>query len=151
MRAVVQRVSSARVVVNGQVVGAIGDGLLVFVGVEAGDSDPDVAYIAAKIVELRAFDEMADTRPFNRSVADIGGAVLLVPQFTLCADCRRGRRPSFDAAAQPDVARELYERVVTAVRARGVPVESGRFRASMRVDLSNEGPVTLLIDSRKTF
>jgi D-tyrosyl-tRNA(Tyr) deacylase len=151
MRAVVQRVSSSRVLVDDQVVGAIGSGLLVFIGVETGDTEADVEHVAAKIVELRMFEAEGDARRLARSVLDIGGAVLLVPQFTICGDCRRGRRPSFDRAAAPDVAAGLFERLVHRIAARGVRVESGRFQATMKVELVNEGPVTLLLDSRKTF
>jgi D-tyrosyl-tRNA(Tyr) deacylase len=154
MRAVVQRVSSARVLVDEQVVGRIGPGLLVFIGVESGDTDTDARYIAGKIAELRAFEDPGDVqalRRLNRSLVDIGGAVLLVSQFTICGDCRRGRRPSFDGAAAPDLARGLYERVAAEIRARGLHVETGRFQETMRVELSNEGPVTLLLDSRKVF
>jgi D-tyrosyl-tRNA(Tyr) deacylase len=151
MRAVVQRVSSSRVLVDGRVVGAIGAGLLVLVGVESGDSDADADYIAGKIAALRVFDDLTEARRLDRSVVDVAGGVLLVPQFTICGDCRRGRRPSFDRAAPPDVALALYERVGEALRTLGVRVESGRFQTTMRVELANEGPVTLLLDSRRTF
>jgi D-tyrosyl-tRNA(Tyr) deacylase len=139
------------VLVSGEVVGEIGEGLLVFVGIQSGDSDADVEYLAGKIAELRVFDAPDTTRHFDRSVVEIGGAILLVSQFTLCADCRKGRRPSFDAAARPDVALELCERLAQAIRERGVRVASGRFQATMTVELVNEGPVTLLLDSRRSF
>jgi D-tyrosyl-tRNA(Tyr) deacylase len=141
-------VSSASVVVE-RASSSIDRGLLVFVGVERGDGPDDVAYIARKISELRVFD--AGGKSFDQTVQDIGGQVLLVSQFTLAADCRRGRRPSFDAAAPPDVARPLYESVVAALRNAGIRVETGQFQAMMQVSLVNEGPVTLLLDSRKQF
>lgn len=149
MRAVVQRVRSAGVTVGGQITGAIGPGLLVFVGVARGDDAADVAYVAAKIRDLRIFPD-ADGR-MNRSVVESGGAVLLVSQFTLQADCRKGRRPSFDAAAAPAEAQPLYEQVVRAVRGLGLTVETGVFQADMEVALVNDGPVTLLLDSRRLF
>lgn len=152
MRAVLQRVRHARVEVDDRVVGAIGPGLLVLVGVERGDGPDDVAHIAGKIRDLRIFDDDGgeDGRVrMNRAVADIGGAVLVVSQFTLAADCRRGRRPSFDHAAAPDDARRLYEDVVAALRASGLPVETGEFQAAMRVTLENDGPVTFVLESRR--
>lgn len=152
MRAVLQRVRQARVEVGDRVVGAIGPGLLVLVGVERGDGPDDVAHIAGKIRDLRIFDDDGgeDGRVrMNRAVGDIGGAVLVVSQFTLAADCRRGRRPSFDAAAAPDDARRLYEDVVAALRATGLPVETGEFQAAMRVTLENDGPVTFVLESRR--
>lgn len=151
MRAVLQRVRHARVEVDSRVVGAIGPGLLVLVGVEAGDGAADVAHISGKIRDLRIFDDDggADGRVrMNRSVADIGGAVLVVSQFTLAADCGRGRRPSFDHAAAPDEARRLYQAVVAALRDAGLPVETGEFQAAMRVTLENDGPVTFVLESR---
>jgi len=152
VRAVLQRVRHARVEVGGRVVGAIGPGLLVLVGVEAGDGAADVAHISGKIRDLRIFDDDggADGRVrMNRAVADIGGAVLVVSQFTLAADCRRGRRPSFDHAAAPDKARSLYEAVVAELRAAGLPVETGEFQAAMSVTLENDGPVTFVLESRR--
>jgi len=151
MRAVIQRVRHARVEVGERIVGAIGPGLLVLVGVERGDGAPDVAHVAAKVRELRIFDDDggSDGRVrMNRSVVDIGGAVLVVSQFTLAADCRRGRRPSFDGAAAPDEARRLYGELVDALRAAGLPVETGEFQAAMRVTLENDGPVTFVLESR---
>ena len=153
MRAVVQRVSSASVAVldggSSREAGRIGPGLLVLLGVETGDGPADVQYIASKIRELRIFPD-ADQR-MNISVADVGGAVLVVSQFTLAGDCRKGRRPSFDSAAAPDVARPLYEHVVNDLRASGLRLATGEFQATMQVALVNDGPVTLLLDSRKRF
>jgi D-tyrosyl-tRNA(Tyr) deacylase len=134
------------------VVGAIGPGLLVLVGVERGDGPDDVAHIAGKIRDLRIFDDDGGDDGkvrMNRAVGDIGGGVLVVSQFTLAADCRRGRRPSFDHAAAPDDARRLYEDVVAALRASGLPVETGEFQAAMRVTLENDGPVTFVLESRR--
>lgn len=152
MRAVLQRVRHARVEVGDRVVGQIAQGLLVLLGVEKGDGPADVVHVASKVRELRIFDDDggADGRiRMNRSVVDIGGAVLVVSQFTLAADCRRGRRPSFDAAAAPDEARRLYDDVVADLRAAGVPVETGEFQAAMRVTLENDGPVTFVLESRR--
>jgi D-aminoacyl-tRNA deacylase len=152
MRAVLQRVRHARVEVEGRVVGAIGPGLLVLVGVERGDGPDDVAHIAGKTRDLRIFDDDGGDDGkvrMNRAVGDIGGAVLVVSQFTLAADCRKGRRPSFDHAAAPDDARRLYEDVVAALRGAGLPVETGEFQAAMRVTLENDGPVTFVLESRR--
>ena len=149
MRAVVQRVSSASVTVADRTVGAIDHGLLVLVGVEREDGPADVEYIAGKIGDLRVFDD--GQHHMNRSVADVGGSVLVVSQFTLAADCRKGRRPSLDGAAAPDVARPLYEDVVRQLGARGLRVATGEFQAAMCVALVNDGPVTLLLDSRRRF
>jgi D-tyrosyl-tRNA(Tyr) deacylase len=152
MRAVVQRVTSASVIVSDSVVGQIDHGLLVFVGVERGDGPADVEYIAHKIRDLRVFEDPAESsRHLNRSVADVGGSVLIVSQFTLAADCRKGRRPSFDAAEDPPIAARLFEDVVHEVQRSGIPVATGTFQATMRVSLVNDGPVTLLLDSRKRF
>ena len=154
MRAVVQRVSSARVLVGAAVTGEIGRGLLVFVGVEKGDADEDVAYIVAKVSELRIFEDDGDEtgrKRMNRSVVDVGGSVLVVSQFTLAGDVRRGRRPSFDDAAAPEIARALYENVVRQLRGMGLTVATGEFQAMMRVQLENDGPVTILLDSRRRF
>jgi len=149
MRAVVQRVSSASVTVDNRTVGAIDHGLLVLVGVEREDGPADVDYIAGKIGDLRVFED--DQHHMNRSVSDVGGSVLVVSQFTLAADCRKGRRPSFDDAAPPQVARPLYDDVVRQLGARGLRVATGEFQAAMRVALVNDGPVTLLLDSRRRF
>jgi D-aminoacyl-tRNA deacylase len=149
MRAVVQRVSSASVTVADRVVGEIAHGLLALVGVERDDDAADVHYIAGKITDLRIFED--GDRHMNRSVHDVGGAVLVVSQFTLAADCRKGRRPGFDAAAPPQIAKPLYDEVVREIEARGLPVATGEFQASMQVSLVNDGPVTVLLDSRKRF
>ena len=149
MRAVVQRVTSARVAVDSRVVAAIEHGLLVLVGIARDDDATDTAYLANKIVGLRVFED-ADHR-FNRSVRDVEGAVLLVSQFTLYGDCRRGRRPSFDQAAPPVEARAVYAGLTDAVRAHGVSVQTGEFQAHMAVESVNDGPVTILLDSGKAF
>ena len=152
MRAVVQRVSSAAVTVDARTVGAIGHGLLVFVGVERDDGPPDAEYLASKIRELRVFEDPAESsRHLNRSVQEVGGSVLVVSQFTLAGDCRKGRRPSFDEAAAPQIAKPLYEEVVRTLQASGLTVATGEFQAMMQVSLVNDGPVTLLLDSRKRF
>ena len=149
MRAVVQRVSRAKVSVNDWVSGEIGIGLLVLLGVGHEDAEADVVYLAEKIAGLRIFED-ADGK-MNRSVQDVGGAVLAVSQFTLYGDVRRGKRPSFDGAAPPEPARRLYELFVERIQALGVRCETGRFQEMMRVELVNEGPVTILLDSRKEF
>jgi len=149
MRAVVQRVSRASVVVAGSVTGEVGTGLLVLLGVGADDQPSDAHYLADKIVGLRIFED--EERKMNHSVKDAAGAVLAVSQFTLYADVRRGKRPSFDAAARPERARELYEHFVNRIRSSGVRCETGIFQATMQVELVNSGPVTILIDSKKQF
>ncbi len=149
MRAVVQRVTSARVTVSERVTGEIAGGLLVFLGVEQGDGPQDVHYCAAKIRDLRIFPD--DAGKMNRSVLDQQGAVLVVSQFTLSGDARNGRRPSFASAAPPEIARALYDEVVRELKAGGLRVETGEFQAMMQVALVNDGPVTILLDSRKTF
>jgi D-tyrosyl-tRNA(Tyr) deacylase len=149
VRAVVQRVSRANVRVAGEVVGEIGVGLLVLLGVGADDRPDDAAYLAEKIVGLRIFPD--DEGKMNRSLAEVGGGLLAVSQFTLYGDCRKGRRPSFIAAARPEQAMELYQTFVAEVRGRGIPVATGRFQEHMDVELINDGPVTLLVDSRKAF
>jgi D-tyrosyl-tRNA(Tyr) deacylase len=149
MRAVVQRVSRAKVTINSHVTGEIGPGLLVLLGVGRGDSRVEADYLAEKIVGLRIFE--ADHGKMNRSVKDVGGQVLAVPQFTLYGDARRGKRPSFDGAAPPEQARELYEYFVECLRAAGLQCEIGKFQEMMRVELVNEGPVTILLDSSKAF
>jgi D-tyrosyl-tRNA(Tyr) deacylase len=149
MRACVQRVSQASVTVNGDVCGRIGVGLVVLLGVAADDTADDVRFMADKIVELRIFGD--DEGKMNRSLAEVGGAMLVVSQFTLLGDARKGRRPSYIAAAPPELAERLYEEFVAAVRERGIAVATGKFRAHMDVSLVNDGPVTLLLDSRKLF
>lgn len=149
MRAVVQRVRQASVTVEGEVVGAIGPGLLVLLGAAQGDDEKDVDLLVRKILGLRIFRDAQGQ--MNLSVQDIGGAVLVVSQFTLLGDCRHGRRPSFSAALEPVEAERLCARWVEQARAQGVPVETGRFRAMMDVALVNDGPVTLLLDSKKLF
>ena len=149
MRAVVQRVREASVTVEGRVVGEIGPGLMVLLGVAQADADADAAYLADKIVNLRVFPD--DAGQMNRSLLETAGALLLVSQFTLLGDCRRGRRPGYSDAAPPEEANRLYERVAAHVRAAGIQVATGVFRADMDVRLVNQGPVTLLLDSRKAF
>jgi D-tyrosyl-tRNA(Tyr) deacylase len=149
MRAVVQRVLEAQVKVGPETIGRIDKGLLVYLGVTEGDSVEDAQYIADKLVGLRCFEDEAGK--MNRSVQDAGGQVLLVSQFTLCGDCRKGRRPGFDQAATPGLAQSLYEQVKDQIASRGVPVETGRFREHMHVSSINDGPVTLLLDSRRLF
>ncbi|MBN1140194.1 MAG: D-tyrosyl-tRNA(Tyr) deacylase [Deltaproteobacteria bacterium] len=147
MRSVLQRVSTAEVTVAGKTVGAIGPGLLVLVGVEQGDTERDLAYLVDKTVHLRIFEDSQGK--MNLSVQDVGGSILAVSQFTLLADCRQGRRPGFSRAAPPEIGQALYEKYVAALRSAGIEVATGVFGASMRVRLSNEGPVTILLDSRE--
>ena len=145
MRACIQRVSEARVTVDGAVTGRIGKGLVVLSGVGQDDGDAEVSWLAEKIVGLRIFED--DAGKMNRSLAEVGGAMLVVSQFTLYGDCRKGRRPSFTSAAPPELAERLYERFVAIVREGGIEVATGRFREHMDVSLVNEGPVTLWIDT----
>jgi D-tyrosyl-tRNA(Tyr) deacylase len=149
MRAVVQRVSRSSVSVEGETVGSIARGLMVLLGVEEGDGAPDVAYMSQKIANLRIFED--EEGKMNRSVLEIGGSVLLVSQFTLCGDARKGRRPSFIAAARPEAADELYLKTAQELRRAGLQVETGRFQTHMMVELINDGPVTILLDSKKLF
>jgi D-tyrosyl-tRNA(Tyr) deacylase len=149
MRAVVQRVTRVSVKVGGAVVGEIGAGLLVLLGVAQGDSEADADYLADKIAGLRVFDD-ADGK-MNLAAADVDGAVLAVSQFTLFGDVRRGKRPSFDAAARPEQAGPLYEYFVSKIRATGLRCETGKFQEMMEVELVNDGPVTILLDSKKIF
>lgn len=149
MRAVIQRVSRAKVTVAGEVTGEIGLGLLVLLGVGHEDSEANADYLAEKIAGLRIFEDHGGK--MNRSVLDVGGAVLVVSQFTLYGDVRKGKRPSFDDAAPPQRARDLYESFVQKVRAAGLHCETGRFQEMMAVELVNEGPVTILLDSAKGF
>ena len=144
-----QRVSRAQVTVGGEITGQIGLGLLVLLGVGRDDTEADATYLAEKIVGLRVFED--DQGKMNRSAQEVGGSVLAVSQFTLYGDVRRGKRPSFDAAAPPERARQLYEFFVEQIRAAGLPCETGRFQEMMKVELVNEGPVTILLDSKKAF
>jgi len=150
MRAVVQRVTEARVRVGDRITGEIARGLLVLVGIGRADGPDDVKYVAGKIRDVRIFEGEAG-KPMDRSVVDVGGSVLVVSQFTLYGDIRKGRRPAFDAAAPPDRARGLYEDLVRELRAIPLPVATGEFQAMMRVELVNDGPVTVLIDSTRQF
>ncbi|MGA8762070.1 MAG: D-aminoacyl-tRNA deacylase [Candidatus Sulfotelmatobacter sp.] len=149
MRAVVQRVSRAKVTLSGEIAGEIGLGLLVLLGVGQDDTEADATYLAGKISGLRIFED--EQGKMNRSVQDAGGDILAVSQFTLYGDARRGKRPSFDASAAPEKARELYEFFVEQIRAAGLRCETGRFQEKMQVELVNEGPVTILLDSAKEF
>jgi len=149
MRAVVQRVSRAQVSVGQEVVGKIGPGLLVLLGISKSDAQADAEYLAAKITGLRIFED--ENGKMNLSLKETGGAVLAVSQFTLYGDVRKGRRPSFDEAASPELARELYEYFVSKIREAGSTCETGRFQAMMRVELVNDGPVTILMDSSWAF
>jgi D-tyrosyl-tRNA(Tyr) deacylase len=149
MRAVVQRVNRASVTVDGAIVGEIGKGLLVFLGVATGDDEAAADYLAGKVAGLRIFDD--ENGNMNLPLADVGGAVLVVSQFTLYGDMRRGKRPSFDRAARPEEAKRLYEYFVARIRAAGLKCETGIFQAMMDVELVNDGPVTILIDSEKVF
>lgn len=146
MRAVVQRVKSAAVYVEGRVTGEIGQGLLVLVGVGRGDGDEDIAYLASKLPELRIFEDTSGK--FSLSLREVGGKMLVVSQFTLYGDCRKGRRPSFTEAAEPAEARRLYEQLILRLKNQGVSVETGEFQAKMEVHLVNDGPVTIMLDSR---
>jgi D-aminoacyl-tRNA deacylase len=149
MRAVIQRVSRASVKVNGELAGEIGKGLLLLLGVAQDDSEADADYLADKVAGLRIFEDGAGK--MNLSVAEAGGAVLAVSQFTLFGDVRRGKRPSFDAAARPERAKPLYDHFVERIRASGLRCETGRFQEMMEVELVNSGPVTILLDSKKMF
>jgi D-tyrosyl-tRNA(Tyr) deacylase len=149
MRAVVQRVSRAQVGVDGEVVGDIGRGLLVLLGVTHTDNEADADYLAGKIAGLRVFED--ENGKMNLDTASVSGGILVVSQFTLCGDVRRGKRPSFDGAAQPERARALYEYFVERIRDAGLPCQTGRFQEMMQVELVNDGPVTILLDSSKIF
>ena len=148
MRAVVQRTTGASVTVEGAIVGEIGRGLVVFLGIEEGDTEADLNYICDKVTGLRVFDDENEIP--NRSVQDIGGSVLLISQFTLCADARKGKRPSYIKAARPEQAIPLYETAIAKI-GRSVPVQCGVFQANMQVRLVNDGPHTILLDSKKLF
>ena len=149
MRAVVQRVDRASVTVDNKVVGQVDKGLMVLFGVAPDDTDKDLNYIVDKVAGLRIFED--DQDKMNLSVQDVGGSILAVSQFTLYGDCRKGKRPSFDGAAKPDLANSYYEKFVAALRDKGIKVETGVFRAHMLVELVNNGPVTMLLDSKKIF
>ena len=149
MRTVVQRVKGAKIEVDRQIVGSIGKGLLVYLGVGKDDTEKDVDFIADKLVNLRIFADENDK--MNLSVLDVQGAILLVSQFTLYGDCRKGRRPGFDLAGEPQTAEALYEKTIDAIRQKGSPVETGVFAAHMDVTSINDGPVMFLLDSKKTF
>ena len=149
MRSVIQRVTRASVTVGGETVGSIGEGLLVLLGVKAGDTEKDAQRAAEKIAGLRIFEDEAGK--MNLSVQDIGGEVLAVSQFTLLGDARKGKRPSFIEAARPEIADPLYEKVVENIRAAGLTCKTGVFRADMQVELINDGPVTILYDTRRLF
>ena len=146
MRAVIQRVKSAEVYVDGRLSGKIGDGLLVFVGVGKGDGESDVSYLTSKLPEMRIFED--ESGKFNRSLREVNGEILVVSQFTLYGDCSRGRRPSFTEAEEPMAAKNLYEQLISRLREQKIRVETGEFQAKMEVHLINDGPVTLLLDSR---
>lgn len=147
MKALIQRVSSAQVHIEDKIRGKVDKGILVFLGVEKGDTDSDADYLIKKITGLRIFEDSAGK--MNLSVQDIRGKILVVSQFTLSADCRKGTRPSFDRAEEPSRAREMYYKMLDKLRHQGIPTESGEFGASMSVHLINDGPVTILLDSRK--
>ena len=149
MRAVVQRVASSRVTVEGETTGKIDKGLMVLLGVADGDTDKDVTYMVDKIVNLRIFEDENDK--MNLSLQDIGASLLVVSQFTLLGDCRKGRRPSFIEAAKPEIADNLYQKFVDKARSMGIRTETGRFQTHMMVELINDGPVTILVDSNKNF
>ena len=149
MRSVVQRVAHASVTVDGEVLGKIGKGLLVLLGVSDDDTDADLNYMADKVSGLRIFED--EDEKMNLSVEDIGGEIMVISQFTLFGDCRKGKRPSFVAAGKPDFANEMYEKFVEKLTEKSFDVKKGRFGADMKVELLNDGPVTLLIDSKKTF
>ncbi len=146
MKAVIQRVKSAQVCVDGRVTGKIGKGLLVLLGVGKGDGESDLSFLTSKIPELRIFEDASGK--FNRSLREIGGEMLVVSQFTLYGDCRKGRRPSFTDAEDPTRAKNLYERFISKLKEQGIPVQTGEFQAKMEVHLINDGPVTLLLDSK---
>ncbi len=149
MRCVIQRVTEASVRVGDEIVGRIGPGLVVLAGVAAGDTPADIEYVASKIRDMRIMDD--DAGRLNRAVVETRGSVLLISQFTLMGDVRKGRRPAFDGAATPEVARERYEALAARLRALGLEVATGRFQARMQVSLVNDGPVTILLDSRREF
>lgn len=146
MKAVIQRVKSAEVYVDGSIKGRIGNGLLVFLGVGKGDGEEDLNYLASKIPDLRIFED--ESGKFNLSLIEVKGEILVVSQFTLYGDCRKGRRPSFTDAEEPEIARNLYEKFIEKLKERGLSVEEGEFQAKMEVHLINDGPVTILLDTK---
>ena len=149
MRAVIQRVTEASVTVDNEILGKIGKGFVVLLGVADGDDDTDMKYIADKIIGLRVFED--ENEKMNLSIQDIKGELLVISQFTLYGDCRKGRRPSFDKAGHPTLAKQLYDKVCTYFADNGIKTETGRFGADMKVQLINDGPVTILLDSKKLF
>jgi len=149
MRLVIQRVKEAQVTVKDEIVGEIGKGLLVFLGVGGGDTETDVDYLLEKVIHLRIFPDGREK--FNLSLIDVGGALLVVSQFTLWGDCRKGRRPSFTESAPPSTAQPLYDLFINKVRQKGIPVACGRFQEMMALHLINDGPVTFILDSKKNF
>ena len=149
MRAVVQRVTESSVTVDGQITGATDEGLVVLIGVEKGDTDKDAGYIADKVSGLRIFED--ENEKMNLSVKDVGGSILAISQFTLLGDVRKGKRPSFITAEDPEIANRLYQQVCENIRNQGIKVETGIFQAHMLVKINNNGPVTILLDSRKIF
>ncbi len=149
MRAVIQRVSNGTVYVNNEQIASIRQGLLVYLGIAQGDESQDAEYMASKIIDMRIFTD--DAHKMNLNVLDIRGAVLLISNFTLCGDCRKGRRPSFDNACDPQQAQSLYEMVANHIEQKGIHVQTGQFGAYMNVSSSNDGPVTFLLDSRRQF
>lgn len=149
MRAVIQRVSSARITIEKNTTGAIGRGLVVLLGIKEGDTTNDLEWLAEKIIHLRIFED--SNGKMNKALTDIGGEMLIISQFTLYGDCRKGRRPGFSGAASPEIAEPLYQRFIQEVRARKIVTATGSFGADMQVELVNDGPVTLLLDSEKNF
>lgn len=149
MRGVVQRVKNAKVTVDNKTIGQIGHGILLLLGIEENDDINDIDYLSDKVVNLRIFED--ENGKMNKSLIDVNGSILVVSQFTLLGDARKGRRPSFIAAAQPEKAVPLYEKFVEIIRAKGINAETGEFGAHMQVELTNDGPVTILLDSKKLF
>jgi len=149
VRAIIQRVTNASVAVDGEVIGSIGKGILIFLGVSDDDTEADLKYIADKMLNLRIFED--ENGKMNLSLLDTSGEILVISQFTLYGDCRKGRRPSFDKAGKPDYANEMYEKFIDYCRASGLKTECGQFGADMKVSLLNDGPVTMMLDSTKLF